>query len=114
MHGAKSLNSPVCGFYVYNSNVAFGSGGSSRTKVADVWFDGCVAKDNAQTGFYFNDTEHSTVTNSQSVNNGFAFYLVTSTNAYVPAGGNYANTATGNADDSVPTNGGGSTFRAAL
>ena len=114
LRGCQSLNSPVCGFYVYNSNVTFGNTGSSRTKVSDVWFQNCVAKDNAQTGFYFNDTEHSTCTNCSSTGNGYAYYLATSTNAYVPASGNYANTATGNDNNAVPANGGGSTFRSAL
>ena len=114
LHGCQSLHSPVCGFYVYNSNVACGNGGSSRTKLSSVWFQSCTAKDNAQTGFYFNDTERSTVTNCSSTGNGYAYYLVSSTNAYVPSSGSYADAASGNDNNAVPTNGGGSTFRSAL
>ena len=114
LRGCKSLNSPGCGFYVYNSNVAFGNAGNSRARPRRVRFQRCVAQNNAQTGFYFNQTDYSTCTNCSSIDNGYAYYLKRSTRAYVPRRGTCANTARSCDSNEVPTNGGGSTFRMAL
>jgi hypothetical protein len=86
------------------------SGGNTTNSLFNWTLDHCTSQNNGQGGLYANWTNRLTITDCNLSNNdSYACYVV-NTKDYWLAG----NTATGNWDNSLPTNGGNSNARASL